>query len=310
MREEEGKPISEEEMNEKQMWELLPHKVGEEKAELLLALSKQASYRGAGEESLALAESAQEIYQSLGALASNSDIANAYTGISYSLKQLNKTEEALKVMNKVVEIYKSDHLPFVDDLLRTQATWYSELGEWEKTLECHKQAVTVNEIDSNQEWLAKSQFNVGVAYAHLSNFDEAIRHYQISRNIFKSLKMVPEVARCDEALAEAFVELGNGELALAAGIRALDIARILGWQRRVIWTQFHIGKAQVLLGNSDAAEAAFEEAIYLVPQQEEFDWNFIVALFTEKAKLLRLSVRNTDAEKLEARIATIRETLG
>ena len=310
MREEEGKPISEEEMNEKQMWELLPHKVGEEKAELLLALSKQASYRGAGEESLALAESAQEIYQSLGALASNSDIANAYTGISYSLKQLNKTEEALKVMNKVVEIYKSDHLPFVDDLLRTQATWYSELGEWEKTLECHKQAVTVNEIDSNQEWVAKSQFNVGVAYAHLSNFDEAIRHYQISRNIFKSLKMVPEVARCDEAIAEAFVELGNGELALAAGIRALDIARILGWQRRVIWTQFHIGKAQVLLGNSDAAEAAFEEAIYLVPQQEEFDWNFIVALFTEKAKLLRLSDRNTDAEKLEARIATIRETLG
>ena len=310
MREEEGKPISEEEMNEKQMWELLPHKVGEEKAELLLALSKQASYRGAGEESLALAESAQEIYQSLGALASNSDIANAYTGISYSLKQLNKTEEALKVMNKVVEIYKSDHLPFVDDLLRTQATWYSELGEWEKTLECHKQAVTVNEIDSNQEWLAKSQFNVGVAYAHLSNFDEAIRHYQISRNIFKSLKMVPEVARCDEAIAEAFVELGNGELALAAGIRALDIARILGWQRRVIWTQFHIGKAQVLLGNSDAAEAAFEEAIYLVPQQEEFDWNFIVALFTEKAKLLRLSDRNTDAGKLEARIATIRETLG
>lgn len=310
MREEEGKPISEEEMNEKQMWELLPHKVGEEKAELLLALSKQASYRGAGEESLALAESAQEIYQSLGALASNSDIANAYTGISYSLKQLNKTEEALKVMNKVVEIYKSDHLPFVDDLLRTQATWYSELGEWEKTLECHKQAVTVNEIDSNQEWLAKSQFNVGVAYAHLSNFDEAIRHYQISRNIFKSLKIVPEVARCDEAIAEAFVELGNGELALAAGIRALDIARILGWQRRVIWTQFHIGKAQVLLGNSDAAEAAFEEAIYLVPQQEEFDWNFIVALFTEKAKLLRLSDRNTDAEKLEARIATIRETLG
>jgi tetratricopeptide (TPR) repeat protein len=310
MSEEEGDPISEEEMNEKQMWELLPHKVGEEKAELLLALSKQASYRGAGEESLALAESAQEIYQSLGALASNSDIANAYTGISYSLKQLNKTEEALKVMNKVVEIYKSDHLPFVDDLLRTQATWYSELGEWEKTLECHKQAVTVNEIDSNQEWLAKSQFNVGVAYAHLSNFDEAIRHYQISRNIFKSLKMVPEVARCDEAIAEAFVELGNGELALAAGIRALDIARILGWQRRVIWTQFHIGKAQVLLGNSDAAEAAFEEAIYLVPQQEEFDWNFIVALFTEKAKLLRLSDRNTDAEKLEARIATIRETLG
>jgi tetratricopeptide (TPR) repeat protein len=310
MNQSEGEPISEEEMNEKQMWELLPHKVGEEKAELLLALSKQASYRGAGEESLALAESAQEIYESLGALASNSDIANAYTGVSYSLKQLNKTEEAIKVISKAVEIYKSDHFPFVDDLLRTQAAWYSELGEWEKTLECHKQAVTVNEIDDNQEWLAKSQFNVGVAYGHLSNFDEAIKHYQISRNIFKGLKMVPEVARCDEAIAEAYVELGNGELALAAGIRALDIARILGWQRRVIWTQFHIGKAQVLLNNWEAAEAAFEEASYFVTQQEEFDWVFIVGLLTEKVKLLRLTERAAEAEKLDARIATIRETLG
>jgi tetratricopeptide (TPR) repeat protein len=122
--------------------------------------------------------------------------------------------------------------------------------------------------------------------------------------------MVPEVARCDEAIAEAYVELGNGELALAAGIRALDIARILGWQRRVIWTQFHIGKAQVLLNNWEAAEAAFEEASYFVTQQEEFDWIFIVGLLTEKVKLLRLTERAAEAEKLDARIATIRETLG
>ena len=102
------------------MWKLLPQRDGEERADVLLALSKKAGYRGANEEALALAETAQDIYISLGATAADADIANAYTGISYSLKQLNKTEEAIRVLNKAVDIYREDHYPYIDDLLRTK----------------------------------------------------------------------------------------------------------------------------------------------------------------------------------------------
>ena len=201
--------IEENPMTERQMWEALPHVVGEEKAQLLLALCKQATYRNAGDEALALAESAKEIYDSLGGIAANADLADAYTGIGYSLKNLNRTAEAASTLEKAVEIHRQDHFPFVDDLLRTQAIWYSELGDWESTLRCHLEAVTVNEVDSNQEWLAKSLFNVGVAYGHLDNFPEAILKYKKARDIFKELKMVVEVGMCDESISEAYVELNN-----------------------------------------------------------------------------------------------------
>jgi tetratricopeptide (TPR) repeat protein len=306
----EGEPIEDKELNEKQLWEILPHRDGQGRAEVLLALSKQAGFRGSFEEALALAETAQEIYKSLGATVADEDIANAFTGISYSLKQLNKTEEAVRVLDKAVAIYREDHFPFVDDLLRTQAIWYSEMGQWEKTLDCHLEATRVNEIDGNQEWLAKSQYNVGVAYGHLGNFPEAVKQYKLAREIFKSLRMVAEVSRCDEALAEAYVELGGWELALEAGNRALDVARTAGWLVRLSWIYFHLGKAKVLAEDFDQAEVDLSDALILANRADETDWNLIVSIESETANLLRLKNRFQEADAIDARIATIREILG
>ena len=306
----EGEPIEDRELNEKELWEVLPTRDGQERAEVLLALSKQAGFRGSNEEALALAETAHEIYKSLGASVADADIANAFTGISYSLRKLNKTEEAVKVLNKAVEIYRGDHFPFVDDLLRTQAIWYSEIGQWEKTLDCHLEATRVNEIDGNQEWLANSQFNVGVAYGHLGNFPEAINQYKLAREIFKSLKMVPEVGRCDEALSEAHVELGNWEAAIEVGNKALDVARTIDWSDRLTWIYYILGKARILAKDYEQAEVNLADACLLAKRTEAIDWKLVVAIEEETAKLLRLQDRKIDADAIEARLATIREILG
>jgi tetratricopeptide (TPR) repeat protein len=310
MSEWEGEPIEDKELNEKELWEVLPTRDGQERAEVLLALCKQAGYRGSNEEALVLAETAQEIYKSLGATVADEDIANAFTGISYSLKKLNKTDEAVKVLDKAVAIYREDHFPFVDDLLRTQAIWYSEMGQWDKTLDCHLEATRVNEIDGNQEWLAKSHFNVGVAYSHLENFPEAVKQYKLARDIFKSMKLVAEVSRCDEALAEAYVELENWQLALEAGNRALDVAKTAGWSVRLSWIYFHLGKARVLAEDFDQAEIDLSDAKILANRCDELDWSLIASIETETANLLRLSNRFQEADAIDARIATIREILG
>jgi len=302
--------IEENPMTERQMWEALPHVQGEEKAELLLALCKQATYRNAGDEALALAESAKEIYDSLGGIAANADLAEAYTGIGYSLKQLNRTAEAARTLEKAVEIHRQDHFPFVDDLLRTQAIWYSELGDWESTLRCHLEAVTVNEVDSNQEWLAKSLFNVGVAYGHLDNFPEAILKYKKARDIFKELRMVVAVGMCDENISEAYVELKNGELALAAAKRALDVARTADNQPRIMWSSYNLGKAQVLLKDFEQAESSLASAHFLAQSNENIDFKFLVGVEEEEANLMRLTNRVTAANEIERRLTTIREILG
>ncbi len=297
-------------MTERQMWEALPHVSGEEKAKLLLSLCKQATYRNAGDEALALAESAKEIYDSLGGIAANADLADAYTGIGYSLKNLNRTAEAARTLEKAVEIHRQDHFPFIDDLLRTQAIWYGEMGDWESTLRCHLEAVTVNEVDGNQEWLAKSLFNVGVAYGNLDKHPEAILKYQQARGIFKELKMVVDVGNCDECIAEAFVELGNGELAIEAAKSALDVARTADNQVRIMWSSFHLGQAQILLKDYEQAEGSLSTARYLAQAAEQINFQFLIYVEEEEAKLMRLTNRVEAAEAIERRLTTIREILG
>jgi tetratricopeptide (TPR) repeat protein len=298
------------EISENEMWEQLPYKVGEEKAELLLALSKKVYGRGSGDDALALAESAQEIYESLGSEIYKQDIAHAYTGISHSLKKLNKTEEAIKVIDKAVDLLKDEHYPYIDDLYRTKAIWHSELEQWDKTLECHLDSVRVNEIDGDDEWLAKSQYNVGVAYGHLNDYTSAINQYQIARDIFKKLKAVPEVARCDEAISSAYIELGFGEQALEYGKKALAVARIGNWPVRLMWILANIGQAHMLMENIQEAEASFNEANYLAITVDETDRFFIVQINQEICKLLRITNRDDEAEVLAERIKTIQEILG
>ena len=302
--------IEEDQMTERQMWEALPHAVGEEKAALLLALCKQATYRNAGDEALALAESAKEIYDSLGSIAANADLAEAYTGIGNSLKQLNRTAEAASTLEKAVEIHRQDHFPFVDDLLRTQAIWYSELGDWESTLRCHLEAVTVNEVDGNQEWLATSLFNVGVALGHLDKFSEAVQKFKSARDIFKELKMVIAVGMCDEKLAESYVELGSGELALEAACRADDIARMADSRERRMWSSYNLGKAYLLLKQFEPAESALCNAQLVAQCNEPLDFKLLVGIDEEMITLYRLTDRCEIADSMEARLTTIREILG
>jgi tetratricopeptide (TPR) repeat protein len=306
---EEGVAIEEKDPSEKELWQQLPQTDGEERAEVLLQLAQQATYRGAGDEALALAETASEIYESLGARAANADIANAYTGISYSLKELRRTEAAVNVLGKAVDIYRKDHYPFVDDLLRTQAIWYGELGDWQNNLNCQLEAVRVNEIDGNHEWLSKSLYNVAVAYGQLKNYPEAITTYRRARELFKEQKAVVEVARCDEALAEVLIESKEGADALLHIGRALDVAQTLNNDVRITWCLYIKGEALSLLEQWDEAEEVLASARFTADRLET-DWNLLLGIETAQAALYRATGRAELAADIEGRLATVREILG
>jgi tetratricopeptide (TPR) repeat protein len=306
---EEGVAIEEKDPSEKELWQQLPQTDGEERAEVLLQLAQQATYRGAGDEALALAETASEIYESLGARAANADIANAYTGISYSLKELRRTEAAVNVLGKAVDIYRKDHYPFVDDLLRTQAIWYGELGDWQNNLNCQLEAVRVNEIDGNHEWLSKSLYNVAVAYGQLKNYPEAITTYRRARELFKEQKAVVEVARCDEALAEVLIESKEGADALLHIGRALDVAQTLNNDIRITWCLYIKGEALSLLEQWDEAEEVLASARFTADRLET-DWNLLLGIETAQAALYRATGRAELAADIEGRLATVREILG
>ena len=291
-----------------ELWKQLPEVEGREKAELLLTLCERAVARDSGEEALAFAETARDIYLSLGAVAPTSDIANAYLGISFAIKSLGRTREAAQALEKVLEIHRQAQLPFLDDLLRTQASWYGEVDDWDTALASQLEALRLNEVDGNVEWTARSLFNVGYCHSRLSEHSEAIAHFAIAREIFKRNKDVLSVGRCDENLAEAYIALGNGEMALKSGLSALDIAKTVDREGLLLTAHFIVGQARVLTGDEAGASMDFVLAKGLAQSFEEIDWPLLLRIEQAHADIFREDAPGFTAE-IENRIATIREIL-
>ena len=83
-----------EKQDEKELWQRIPNTEGTERAETFVALSHLAYDRGDHKASLALCESAREIYEQLGAETSTAALMHVYEGITWSLRKLDRDEEA------------------------------------------------------------------------------------------------------------------------------------------------------------------------------------------------------------------------
>ncbi len=304
-----GEAIEDNEPTEKELWQQLPQMEGREKAKLLVDLSQKALQRKSANEALALAESARDIYESLGAIVGDVEKAQAIQGISYSLKELKRNDEAAKNLEEAVKIYREDNYPYVDDLLRMQANWYSEVGDWESALKCQLEAVQLNEIEGDKVWLARSLYFVANAYGHLKRWPDSITTYKRAREIFKELKQVPEVSWCDQHIGEGYVELGNGVEGLVAGQKALEVAKIRMNTSRIMKAEFVCGKARVLLGEFDEADADLANVSFVASAGEEPDWELYVAAETERKNLSILLGNMANAAEIEKRIRTIREII-
>ena len=289
------------------MWQILPTKVGIERAEILIELSRLASFRNSREESLALAEEARDDLIKAGA--AQSLMVKAYTAESYALANLNRKIEAANVLGKVVEISRDNEDPFIDDHLRMQATWYADMEDWQASLACQLEALRVNEIDGDEQWLARSLFLAAGCYLNLKDYSLAIDHYKRARVIYKTEKNVNEVGNCDIWIGECYATLGNGELALTYGNQALDIARLIDRTPWIVMSLLVIGKGRALLADFERAENSLEEAHFTLIGFDSSQWALNIEIKSELVKIYRQTDRSDLADEVEARIATIREIL-
>ena len=76
-----------------------------------------------------------------------------------------------------------------------------------------------------------------------------------------------------------------------------------------MWILGNIGQANMLLQEYEAAELAFNEAKDLGISVEEIDWDFVVDINLEIAKLMRSTNREEQAIEIESRVETIREII-
>ena len=299
----------EELITEEMLWDRIPEVDGEERASTYYELSARIYARGQYDEALALAETARDIYSTLGDSAPSEGLAQAYSAIGYNLNQLKRMDEAATAMSKAVEILRENKSPIALELACTLGEWWYTSKQYDKVVETMNECAQEHLVDGNEIGAANDLHLIGCAERELKNYERSIDAFKEARALFKRNKEVIHVARCDQKIASCLIELGEGELALETARKAVDVFETGHDHRRETFAQFEYGKAQILLEKFDDALATLEQVLSVVSEDEPKDFEFIVDVETRIAKIIRMQGRTEEADEIERRLKSVQETL-
>ena len=127
--------------------------------------------------------------------------------------------------------------------------------------------------------------------------------------MFKLEKEVIHVARCDQKIASCYVELGEGEKALEAARKAIDVFETAHDHRRETFALFEYGKAEILLGKLEDGLATLDNVLQIIADDEPKDFEFIMDIETRMSAVMRQLGRSDEANEIDRRLASVREVM-
>jgi tetratricopeptide (TPR) repeat protein len=288
-------------VTEEMLWDRIPEVHGADRANTYYELSARIFARGQYDEALALAETARDIFSELGAAESSEGLAQAYSAIGYNLNQLKRMDEAATAMSKAVEILRESKSPLSLELACTLGEWWYASKNFAKVVEIMDECAQEHLVDGNQIGAANDLHLLGCAYRELKQYDQAITTFKEARLIFKTEKEVIQVARCDQKIASCYVELGDGEKAIEAARKAIDVFET--------FALYEYGKAEVLLGKLDEGLATLDGVLQIISEEEPKDFELIVDIETRMTSVLRALGRMAEADEIDRRLVAVREAM-
>ena len=300
---------SEELITEEMLWERIPEVEGLDRANTYYELSARIYARGQYDEALALAETARDIYSDLGAVAPTEGLAQAYSAIGYNLNQLKRMNEAANAMSKAVELLRETKSPMAIELACTLGEWWFNSKEYDKTIDCMNQCVQEHLVDGNDSGAANDLHLIGCAYRELKNYDKSLEAFREARALFKRLKEVINVARCDQKIAHCLTELGDAEGALIAAQKSLDVFVTAHDHRRETYSMFELGKAQIASNLNEEGLMSLENVLETVTESEFKDFEFIIDIERKIALVLRKLDRLGEAQEIERRLDAVTDVI-
>ena len=296
-------------VTEEMLWDRIPEVQGEERANTYYELSARIFARGQYDEALALAETARDIFSELGASAPSEGLAQAYSAIGYNLNQLKRMDEAATAMSKAVSILRENKSPIALELACTLGEWWYASKNYEKVIETMYECSQEHLVDGNTIGAANDMHLIGCAQRELKNYAEAIICFQEARKMFKLEKEVIHVARCDQKIASCYVELGDGEKAIDAARKAIDVFETAHDHRRETFALFEFGKAEILLGKLEGGLSTLDGVLQIIAEEEPKDFEFILDIEERMVSVMRQLGRIDEADEAERRLKTVREAL-
>jgi tetratricopeptide (TPR) repeat protein len=164
-------------------------------------------------------------------------------------------------------------------------------------------------VDGNTIGAANDMHLIGCAHRELKNYNEAVICFQEARKMFKLEKEVIHIARCDQKIASCYVEIGEGEKALEAARKAIDVFETAHDHTRETFALFEYGKAEVLLGKLEDGLATLDGVLQIIADDEPKDFDFILDIETRMVTVMRQLGRMDEADEVERRLASVREAL-
>jgi tetratricopeptide (TPR) repeat protein len=296
-------------VTEEMLWERIPETQGLDRANTYYELSARIYARGQYDEALALAETARDIYAELGSVVPSDGLAQAYSAIGYNLNQLKRMNEAATAMSKAVAILRESKSPLAIDLACTLGEWWFSSKEYEKTIECMKQCVQEHLVEGNDSGAANDLHLIGCAQRELKNYGEALESFQEARALFKKLKEVINVARCDQKIAHCLVEIGDGEGALIAAQKSLDVFVTAHDHYRETYSLLELGKAQIVAGQGEEGLNTLDRVLEIATDSESKDFEFILEIEGRMADVLQTLGRVDEADEIRRRIKAVEEVV-
>jgi tetratricopeptide (TPR) repeat protein len=291
----------------KELWQRAANNEGSIRADAYVALGRIAFDQGKFKESVALCETAKEIFEQVDVGEYQREIFEVNIGLSKNYEKLERRQDAAQALGKAIEAAKVIEIEELDDLLRDQGRAWFAAGQYENSITCHQEAIAMTEMFLLEESYGVDYFNIGMGLYELKRYEESKDAYLRSRAAFKAQDDIEEIVECDYRLAEIYVDLKDPVNIIHHGQRALDFFTVLGDDRKVWTLKYFLGIAHRLLGDLETASRLYDEARNLAVALGWKEWEFLIKVDTAIADIYETNGMSEYGAEILRRVKSIQE---
>lgn len=291
----------------KELWQRAANNEGSIRADAYVALGRIAFDQGKFKESVALCETAKEIFEQVDVSEYQREIFEVNIGLSKNYERLERRQDAAQALGKAIEAAKVIEIEELDDLLRDQGRAWFAAGQYENSIACHQEAIAMTEMFLREESYGVDYFNIGMGLYELKRHEESKDAYLRSRAAFKAQDDIEEIVECDYRLTEIYVDLKDPVNIIHHGQRALDFFTVLGDDRKVWTLKYFLGIAHRLLGELETASRLYDEARNLAVAMGWKEWEFLIKVDTAIADIYETNGMSEYAAEILRRVKSVQE---
>ena len=296
--------------NEKELWKKIPSTQGADRAEAFVELSHLAYDRGDHKSALALCQSAREIYEGLTEFVGTSKLLHVYAGITWSLRRLDRDEEAAYVALDAVTLLKEEDPAGATEMFRDAGRFFYTAGEYQKSFDCHELALRDVNPDLSDVTIGVDYFNCGSSLVSLERYVDALPYLLTAREHYKKAKEPERVFCADEYLSIAYIKLENSVEAMIYAQKALDFAITAQNHFYETCARYRFGCALMLIGELDDAVDQLQQAITMNTNANNPDWQLAFDAETEVANIFITQGKVAEADEILRRLKNLQEVIG